>query len=99
MLTLRSKVLRKLLNIDVTEGLKAKALRLSVLETSDKLAVRMEGPRTNISVLYVAVPLLAMQQIANCKERVSEGDESIKKALMTRGAAKVMEPSMSTCCA
>lgn len=69
-LILEPRALREKLNIDVMEGLKARALGSGVMEMGDPVAARRADTSGENSARQVSVSLSKLQRIADCEGRV-----------------------------
>lgn len=87
-----SRILREKLNIDVIQRLKEKALRLDEVKRIDQVAFRRGDTGEDISAKHVPMSLSMVQQIADRKDGVSEEDENLNEAFLTRRSAMVMVP-------
>lgn len=67
------------------------ALKLQKAKKTDQLVFCRGYPGKDIGARHVSVPLSVLERIADREEVVSGEDESLQKALLAKGPAKVMD--------
>lgn len=91
MMCLGFKTLREELNIDITEGLKAKALGPSAFEMGSQVAAGRIYTNGKVSACHVPMLVSGVMIISSREQGAFEENESIKKALLATGSAMVIK--------